>query len=196
MKYQVSKYMSRWVCFAALVAVAGSTFAQYGAENGQWRAYSGDKGSTKYSGLDQINKENVANLEVAWRWRFPDNDTEKGAHNDTKVTPLVVDGVMYTGSMYQIVSAIDAKTGETLWTFDPEMWKGPRPGQLGYNARGIAYWTDGEGDERIILATQPNYMYAIDAKTGKLCEDFAEGGKLDLLALYRRPVRTLDSGWD
>ena len=95
---------------------------------------------------------------------------------------------MYASSMYQIVSAINAKTGETIWTFDPEMWKGRRPGQLGYNARGIAYWTDGKGDERIILATQPNYMYAIDAKTGELCADFGENGKLDLMPFYRRPV--------
>ena len=189
MKCHVSNTVSRWICFVALVFLAGSSSAQYGAQNGQWRAYSGDKGSTKYSDLDQINRENVGDLAVAWRWRFPDNDTEKGAHGDMKVTPLVVDGVMYTGSMYQIVSAIDAKTGDTIWSFDPEMWKGPRPGQLGYNARGIAYWTDGEGDERIILATQPNYMYAIDAKTGKLCEDFADAGKLDLLPLYRRQVR-------
>lgn len=179
------------ICFTALVAIVGSATiatAQHGAENGEWRAYSGDKGSTKYSALDQINKSNVADLEVAWRWRYPDNDTDKGADRATKVTPLVVGDVMYANSMYQIVSAINAKTGETIWTFDPEMWKGRRPGQLGYNARGIAYWTDGKGDERIILCTQPNYMYAINAKTGELIDEFADGGKLDLIPLYRRPV--------
>lgn len=188
MKSSTLSNKTSWMFFAALVLLAIPSWAQYGAEKGQWKAYSGDKGSTKYSGLDQINADNVKDLEVAWRWRFPDNDTEKKAHPDQKVTPLVVGDVMYTGSMYQIVSAINAKTGETIWTFDPEMWKGRRPGQLGYNARGIAYWTDGKGDERIILGTQPNYLYAIDAKTGKLCEDFADGGKLDLIPLYRRQV--------
>jgi quinoprotein glucose dehydrogenase len=177
-----------WICFFTVTVMAVSSWAQYGAEDGQWKAYSGDKGSTKYSGLDQIDASNVADLEVAWRWRFPDNDTDKKAAPSIKVTPLVVGDVMYASSMYQIVSAINAKTGETIWTFDPEMWKGRRPGQLGYNARGIAYWTDGKGDERIILTTQPNYMYAIDAKTGKLCEDFGDNGKLDLMPFYRRPV--------
>jgi len=179
----------RWFCCTALLVMSTAALAQLGAEDGEWRAYSGDKGSTKYSALDQINKDNVASLEVAWRWRFPDNDVEPGAQREIKVTPLVVNGVMYTTSMYQIASAIDAKTGEALWSFDPEMWKERRPGNLGFNARGLAYWTDGEGDERIILGTQGNYLYAIDAKTGKLCEDFADKGTLDLIPLYRRNVR-------
>ena len=176
------------LCTAILLLAAFPALAQYGADDGQWKSYSGDKGSTKYSALDQINESNVADLKVAWRWRFPDNDTEIGASPSMKVTPLVVGDIMYASSMYQIVSAINAKTGETNWTFDPEMWKAGRPGQLGFNARGIAYWTDGKGDERIILGTQTNYMYAINAKTGKLIDDFADHGMLDLMSLYRRPV--------
>ena len=189
MKYCASNNVSRWVCFTALIVTAVSSSAQYGAENGQWRAYSGDKGSTKYSPLDQINQRNVKDLQVAWRWLFPDNDTDNGAWRRMKITPLVVNGVMYTGSMYQIASAIDPKTGETIWTFDPEVWKGPRPGHHGFNSRAVAYWTDGRGDERIILATQRNYMYALNAKTGKPIEAFGDGGMIDLIALYRRPVK-------
>jgi quinoprotein glucose dehydrogenase len=192
-RYLMMKFIfsigARGLVLAALITMSAPVFAQQGAEDGEWRAYSGDKGSTKYSALDQINRDNVVDLEVAWRWRFPDNDVEPGAQGEMKVTPLVIDGVMYTTSMYQIVSAIDAKTGETIWSFDPEVWKEPRPGNLGFNARGLAYWTDGEGDDRIILGTQMNYLYALDAKTGKLCEDFADNGTLDLLPLYRRKVQ-------
>ena len=81
--------ITRWVVLLAMGFTASAS-AQYGADEGQWKAYSGDKGSTKYSGLDQINKDNVAQLNVAWRWRFPDNDTDKKAPPQMKVTPLVV----------------------------------------------------------------------------------------------------------
>jgi quinoprotein glucose dehydrogenase len=174
--------------FVAVVFVTGAAIGQQGMMSGEWSNYSGGKGSTKYSSLDQINLDNFEDLEIAWRWRSPDNDTEKGAPPGNKVTPLMVNGRMYTATMYGMACAIDPATGKTLWVFDPEVWKGRRPGNMGFNARGLAYWTDGQGDERIILGTQHNYMYAIDAKTGKLIDDFGEKGVVDLNAGYRRPV--------
>lgn len=170
------------------VLISGSAFAQQGAPDGEWPAYSGDKGSTKYSALSQINRSNVKDLQVAWRWSSPDTSVEPGAPGGNKVTPLFVDGVLFMGSMYGIASAIDATSGETLWTFDPEVWKGRRPGNLGFNARGLAYWSDGKGDNRIYLATQRNYMYALNAETGELIDSFGDGGTIDLIAPYRREV--------
>lgn len=127
--------------FGAVLGCAALTsqaaFAQHGAQDGQWTSYAGDKGSTKYSTLDQIDRDNVKDLQVAWRWSSPDNAVEKGASYGNKVSPLFVDGVLYMGSMYGIASAIDAKTGETLWTFDPKVWDGRRPGNLGFNARSV-----------------------------------------------------------
>ena len=178
-------------CSAALalvVLVSGSALAQQGAQDGQWTSYAGDKGSTKYSALDQIDAGNVKDLQVAWRWSSPDNSVEPGPPGGNKVSPLYVNGVLYMGSMYGIASAIDAKTGETLWTFDPKVWDGRRPGNLGYNARGLSYWSDGKGDDRIILATQRNYMYALNAETGEPIDSFGDGGTVDLIASYRRPV--------
>ena len=130
MKYRVLQVLSGRICLATLFMFAVSSFAQHGAGNGEWPAYSGDKGSTKYSGLDQINKGNVANLEVTWRWRFPDNDTEKRGQPQIKVTPLMVNGVIYTGSMYQIVSAIASEHEESPkmikdFLYQPEMLGDP-----------------------------------------------------------------------
>jgi len=175
-----------------LLGTLGSlnAMAQIGAPNQEWEAYSGDKGSTKYSALTQINESNVDQLEVAWTWDSPDNTHAAGnpskAPNAYKSTPLVVDGVMYAGTTYSMVSAIDPTTGESLWTFDPKEWDGPRPGNLGFNKRGIAFWKDENGNGRVILGTNQAYVYAIDAKTGKLIEEFGEGGKLDLLDTLRR----------
>ncbi|MCH7959786.1 MAG: PQQ-binding-like beta-propeller repeat protein [Candidatus Hydrogenedentes bacterium] len=172
----------------ALMLCMSSAWAQYGARGGEWTAYSGDKGSTKYSALNLIHADNVGDLQILWKWASPDNEVEAGAPPGNKITPLFVNGVLYMNSMYQIVSAIDVDTGETLWQYDPEVWKGRRPGNLGFNARGLAYWSDGKGDDRIILATQHNYMYALDAKTGELIEGFGNGGVVDLNADYRRTV--------
>lgn len=170
--------------------LVGSAESQYGMTDGQWTAYSGDKGSTKYSTLDQINRDNVVDLQIAWRWNSPDNATKNGAPRGNKITPLYIDGVLYMNSMYAIVSAIDPSSGETIWVFDPEVWNGRRPGNLGWNARGLAYWSDGQGDDRIILATQRNKMYAINAHSGKLIERFGNNGVVDLIKPYRRRVNS------
>jgi len=175
---------------ALLLGFSTMALAQYGAVDGDWTAYSGDKGSTKYSSLDQINKDNVDQLEVAWRWVSPDNaileENPSKVPGGYKVTPLVVNGTMYTVTTYGIVAAINPTTGETLWTYDPKVWGGPRPGNLGFNMRGLAYWEDENGAGRIILGTNRAYIYAIDAKTGKLISEFGDEGAVDMLEGLRR----------
>lgn len=177
---------------AVLTAVGWQASAQYGVKDGQWPNYSGDKGSTKYSALDQINAGNVSNLAVAWKWESPDNaiaaENPSKRAGGYKSTPLVLNGVMYTSTTYNLAAAIDAGTGETLWTFDPKVWEGRRPGNLGFNSRGVAYWSDGAGDDRILLGTQANYLYALDAKTGKPVSSFGDDGVVDLNEPYRREV--------
>lgn len=187
---------TRTVLGVAILAVAalaiGNADAQKGVSDGQWANYSGDKGSMKYSALDQINKGNVADLAVAWQWDSPDNAIAKENPSKRagalKVTPLYINGVLYTSTAFNLAAAIDPGTGETLWTFDPEVWKGRRPGNLGFNARGLAYWSDGAGDDRILLGTQANYLYALNAKTGELVEGFGDDGVVDLIEPYRRKV--------
>ena len=112
----------------------------------EWRYYGGDISNTKYSPVDLIRRDNVAQLDIAWRWTSPDNSLARtdstlrpGNYQDT---PLMANGVLYTISGLGIISAIDPRTGQTRWQFDPESWKAGRPPNLGYTHRGIAYWTD------------------------------------------------------
>ena len=153
--------------------------AQTGATGGEWRTYGGDLGSTRYSPLDQINAENFKDLEMVWRF----NTANLGPNPDYnyQATPLMVDGVLYTtaGSRRNVV-ALDAATGEMLWAYRLD------EGERGANAirrmsgRGVAYWTDGQGDERIFLVTIGYQLVALHAATGRPVEAFGANGIVDL----------------
>ncbi|MEP7272694.1 MAG: PQQ-binding-like beta-propeller repeat protein, partial [Acidobacteriota bacterium] len=150
---------------------------------GEWPYYGGDAGSTKYSPLAQINKDNVKDLKVVWKWDSP--DLKLSAENRMlqgygyEVTPLMVKGVLYVSTSLSQVAAINAVTGETIWVHNPESYKAGRPTNLGFAHRGVAYWTDGN-EERILIGTADAYLIAIDAKTGKPIPTFGEAGKVNL----------------
>ena len=132
----------------------------------EWQAYHGDYGGSHYSELDQINRANVKRLEVAWTWKSGD----VGA--TIECNPIVVDGVMFVTTPTLHVAALNAATGELIWRFDP--WNGRRGGGLN---RGVAYWTDGQGDERIFHSAG-DWLYALDAKTGKPVPSFGQNGRI------------------
>src|SRR5215475_14011193 len=161
----------------------GKKPAKDGAGKGEWRYYGGDGGSTKYSPLDQINKENAGKLKVAWAWDSPDMPLQKEnrmlSSFAQEATPLMIGGRLYTSTSLSQEAAIDAVTGQTVWTFDTEARKAGRPTNLGFVHRGVAYWTDGK-QERIYIATADAYLWAIDAKTGKAVAEFGDGGKVNL----------------
>ena len=163
----------RRLIFLALIMVAVSWpfpgRGQTGAKNGEWRAYSAEEASTRYSPLDQITRDNVNNLEVAWTWKF-DNYGSAAQTVTTETTPLMVSGRLYfTAGQRRTVVAADAGSGETIWTWRPE--EGPRFDAAPRKVhRGVAYWTDGD-DRRLFFATG-QYLHAIDAKTGKLATSF------------------------
>lgn len=175
---------------ALATLMSASASAQQGMTKGEWHHYGGDLGSTKYSTVDQINAANVKNLDIAWSWESPDNEIAltnraKGV-GGYKATPIMVDGVLYATTTYSTIVALDPTTGEQKWKFDPKVWEGSRPGNLGFNTRGLAYWSDGEGDNRIIFATNRANLYSLDADTGKLSSDFGDNGMIDLTTTYRR----------
>ena len=154
------------------------------APSAEWTHYGGNAGSQKYSPLDQITRDNVGRLAVAWRWTSPDNAvvaanalTRPGMYHDT---PLMVKGVLYTVTSLGQVAAIDPATGRAKWVFDPGSWKTGRPGNLGFVHRGIAYWSDGR-TERLLLGTGDAYLLSIDAATGRLDPSFGENGRVDLM---------------
>jgi quinoprotein glucose dehydrogenase len=152
-------------------------------EKGEWRFYGGDPGNTKYSALDQINADNVKTLKVAWTWDSPDlkliEQNDKLYTLGYEATPLMVGGTLYVSTSLSQVAAIDAKTGKTIWVYDPQSYKTGHPTNLGFLHRGVAYWTDGKA-ERIFIGTCDAYLIAIDAKTGQTVSDFGEGGRINL----------------
>ena len=162
-------------------AAATPRVAQQGATDGQWRAFAADAGATKYSPLDQITRDNVGNLRIAWSRPSVDASILEQAPNVLGRrligTPLMVDGVLYSPNVVGLVEAFDPGTGETLWIQEPA-GEGPEAYLAGASTRGVAYWTD--GTERRILVQRQRYLYALDARTGQPFTDFGDGGRVDL----------------
>src|SRR5262245_3658403 len=140
---------------------------QRGSTGKEWRAYRGEPGSTGYSALDQITRDNVKNLQVAWTWKFDNFGSGAGETVATETTPLMVNGILYfTAGARRTVVAARAATGETLWTWRPD--EGRRFDEAPRKVhRGVAYWTDGKGDERIVVVTPGFQLISLDAKTGQ-----------------------------
>jgi len=179
-----------------LVMAAAPLSGQYGTRNGEWRSYAGEPGSTKYSPLDQINKENARNLRIAWRFKT-DNFGLRPDYN-MQVTPLMVNGVMYAQvGMRRSVVAIDPSTGELLWMWRMDEGKrGEVAPRLG-SGRGVAHWSDGKGDDRILTITPGYQLVALNAKTGIPVASFGRSGIVDLKTEIDQPgidLTTADIG--
>ncbi|MEY4634267.1 MAG: hypothetical protein RJA55_65 [Acidobacteriota bacterium] len=158
-----------------------------------WTHYGGNAASQKYSPLDQINKDTVGKLKVAWRWTSPDNEvvaanptSRPGMYHDT---PLMVKGVLYTVTSLGQIAAINPATGASLWVYDPASYKSGRPGNLGFVHRGLSYWSDGT-KERLLLGTSDAYLISVDAQTGMLDTSFGQQGRVDLMAGLAHAVRS------
>jgi quinoprotein glucose dehydrogenase len=154
----------RFLTLALMAAVLSA--ADPKASHREWQIYHGDYGGTHYSELDQINRGNVKRLEVAWTWKSGD------VGNTIQCNPIIVNGVMFVTTGQLHIAALNAATGALLWRFDP--WNGARGS--GVN-RGVSYWTDGQGDERIFHSAG-DWLYALDARTGKPVPGFGIGGRI------------------
>jgi quinoprotein glucose dehydrogenase len=165
-------------CFCLCLPVIHTVEAQRGAAGGEWREYGGDAGGTKYSPLDQINATNVKQLQIVWRWKS-ENFGPRPDFN-WQVTPLMVGGVLYfTAGTRRAAVAVDAATGETLWIY--RLDEGVRGAQVPrVNNRGLAYWSNGANDSRILLISPGYHLIALDAKTGKVIPGFGANGVVDL----------------
>ena len=145
---------------------------------GEWRTYGADLASTRYSALDQINRDNFSKLQVAWRFKT-DNLGPRPEFN-FQSTPLMVNGVLYsTAGTRRAVVALDAATGELLWKYAYNEGKRGESAPRQLSGRGLAYWTDGT-QERIIYVTPGYYMVALDAKIGRPVAGFGKDGIVDL----------------
>ncbi len=176
------------MAFAVSASLSGQTAAGGSPNETEWRFFGGDSGATRYSPASQINAGNVRDLRVAWRWSARNFGPRPAVA--MQVSPLVVNGVMYTtaGANRDVV-AIDAATGQTLWQWRPTgdltRWADIIDPLSRSSGRGVSYWTDGRGDERIFVV-MPSYMLvALDAKTGRQVDGFGTNGVVDLAANLR-----------
>ncbi len=162
-----------------LLCITVRVSGQSGAKDGEWPTYSADLAGTRYRPLDQINATNFNELEVAWRFKtdnlgpFPEYKLEG--------TPLMVNGVIYTtGGTRRSVVALDAKTGELSWVHSIHEGKRAAVSPRQLSSRGVAYWTNGTGDERVIYMTTGYRLVELDAKTGAMIRSFGTNGVVDL----------------
>jgi len=142
------------------------------AEHSRWEVYKGGADANNYSSLDQVNRDNVSQLDVAWSF-YPNDEPENFRIWKYECNPIVVGNVMYLNSAKRKLYAVDAQSGKQIWSFDP-MEGAPGGGVL----RGVTYWSSGE-DERIFV-TAKNKLFAVDANTGLAIEAFGQGGYIDL----------------
>jgi len=156
----------------ATVAAQSSTRRRTADRPVEWPLYGGGPESMRYSSLTQINRANVTHLQVAWT--FDASDSTVGT--ELEVNPIVVDGVLYATTASLNVVALNAATGELLWRFDP--YHGRKVRGEGGRVRGVTYWGDGP-DQRIFIGVQ-QFLYALDAKTGRPISTFGHGGRIDM----------------
>ncbi|MGE3959752.1 MAG: pyrroloquinoline quinone-dependent dehydrogenase [Vicinamibacterales bacterium] len=172
---------------ASAVAGVRSLRAQSAPADTEWRTYGGDLASRRYAPLDQVHGGNFSNLQVAWRFKT-DNLGPRPEFN-LQATPLVVGGTMYsTGGSRRAAFALDARTGELRWmhSLDEGARGQAAPRQL--SGRGLAHWTDGRSDERILYVTPGYRLIALNAKTGVPIPTFGTGGIVDLRTDADQPV--------
>src|SRR5712692_10275693 len=160
-------------------AVSGQSAGQPAATNVEWRHYTADLKGTRYLPLDQIDASNFNKLEIAWRFKtdnlgpFPEFKLEG--------TPLMVKGVLYTtGGTRRSVVALDAKTGELIWAHSLREGKRAAVAPRQLSGRGVSYWTDGKGDDRVVYVTTGYRLVELNAKTGAAISSFGKDGMVDL----------------
>ena len=158
---------------------ATTAAAQQGTANGEWRTWGGDLGVTRYAPLDQINASNFSSLEIAWRFRT----VNLGPRPDfnLQATPLMVNGVLYfTAGSHRNAVAVDAATGELKWMHRLEEGRRAEVASRRLSGRGVGYWTDGRGDNRIFYVTIGYQLVGLDATTGRPIPGFGKNGVVDL----------------
>ena len=181
--------------FAAAIVSSNGYFLSAQRGEGEWRNYFGETAGTKYSPLTQIDKDNVKNLRIAWRWRTADRELQlsnplwRAGRNEE--TPLMINGVLYTVTGLGLVAALEPATGETRWIYDPVSYKAGIPNNGGFLQRGLGYWSDGTA-ERLFVGTADAYLVSIDARTGKPDAAFGTAGRVDLTVGVPDAIRALN----
>ena len=137
-----------------------------------WSTYKADAASSSFSVLKQINKENVHQLKLAWTFN-PADALEDSRFGGSECNPIIIDGIMYAASARHRIYAINATNGQKIWSFDP--YNG---GPGGGSFRGVTYWE--KGNNKRILFTGGDNLFALNAETGKLISTFGKNGTVSM----------------
>jgi len=181
------------IAIVMILAAVVATRSQERAPAREWRYFGADRAFTRYSPLDQINRDNVKNLRIVWR-RPAVNESITQAFTDLRpnaylrATPIVIDGVLYTQNAHGLVMAINGETGQTIW--EQELFARTREEANGTGTRGVDYWrgaVNGSVETRI-FAIRGEYLYAVNAGTGKLSTAFGDRGRTSLHFEENQPL--------
>ena len=159
-------------------------------QDAEWPTYAGAEGGTRYSPLNQINRSNVDELEIAWTYNTGhlDKAPQLRPMVGFQATPILLPeeagrSLVLCDPLNRII-ALDPATGQERWLFDPEIDLRPFAGR--FNCRGVTYWRDPQAAEeaacahRIVLATNDRRLAAVDARSGESCTDFGNNGFVDV----------------
>jgi quinoprotein glucose dehydrogenase len=170
------------------VAALTTVFSNSRADG--WAHYGGDPGASRYSGLTQINKDNVRRLGRRWVWRHGDFDrhADRRGFAGFQATPILLPeaagGHLVICTPFNRIVALDPANGRQRWAHDPQVLLSEIPTRL--KCLGVAYWRDPEAPEgarcthRIFSGTTDRRLLALDARDGSACGDFGKGGEVDV----------------
>ena len=154
----------------ALIAISCCWLSPAQGEGSDWPVYLGGKESNLYSPLEQINRENISKLEVAWTYETGDS-AEYQANN------LIIQGVLYTPTQTRKIIALNAATGMELWKWDPAN-EHTGPGRA--RQRGLVYWTNKTGGEQRLFTAVKGFLFAVNPNTGETIRSFGKNGSINL----------------
>jgi quinoprotein glucose dehydrogenase len=184
---------SRGLIWAAALIVLAAWLPAAVAQG--WMHYGGDAGGSRFSSLQQINRENVQNLELAWQYRTGavQANPQLKIFIDFQATPILLaeeaGGHLIVCDPFTRVIALDPATGEERWQFDPDIDKRPFAGR--FKCKGVAQWRDSGADAgdtcatRLFIGTADRRLIAIDARDGAPCQGFGDAGTVDVDPLIR-----------
>ena len=194
--FRMRPVLRRTVRLAIGTILPALAAAQTAKHTGEWPTYGNDPGATKYSPLTEIHRGNVAQLQVAWRWRTGEQaiaasaTTRAARPGNFQTTPLMVGDTLFFSTPYARVVAMNAATGQPYWSYDPGGAQAGQPSNgTGFVHRGVATWSNGR-ERRVFINSRWN-LVALDAATGRAIRSFGDTGVVDLTAQLRRPVNKL-----
>lgn len=164
---------SLWLATTLLVAAGTAATARQDMPDGDWRTINRDAAATRFSPLDDINRDNVTQLTEAWSYPLRAVNT---------AVPIVIDGIMYLPAGPRVV-ALNADTGEEMWAFALPARAGGATTEgspPGFSTRGVSYWAGDARTPARILAMAGTRMFALDAATGQPAAGFGENGVIDV----------------